>query len=112
MSIRSERLATLFVREVSKILAEEIKDETIKFVTITGADVTRDLSLAKIYFTVLDDNKKEVITNSLEKASRFVRKELCGRVQLRKMPEVKFVYDESIAYGNKIERIIEKIKED
>ena len=59
MSIKTERIGSNFVKEISYILMEEIKDPNIKFVTITSCDVTNDLSYAKVYFTVLDDTKKE-----------------------------------------------------
>ena len=52
------------------------------------------------------------ILKALNNASSFIRGKLFGRVEIRKMPELTFVYDESIEYGNKIEKIIEEIKED
>lgn len=111
MSIKIERLANTFIKEIGEILRDEIKDENIQFVTITATEITNDLSLAKVYFTVLDDNKKDITLKSLNKASRFIRKELCSRVDIRKMPELKFIYDESIEYGNKIERIINEVND-
>jgi ribosome-binding factor A len=101
-----ERLGNLFVKEISEILATEVKDQNIEFVTITGAKVTNDLSYAKVYFTVLDDTKKDIVLNALNNASGFIRRALCNRIELRKMPEIQFVYDESVAYGSNIERII------
>ena len=111
MSIKLERLNNAFVREISYILQEEIKDENIKFVTITDCSITSDLSYAKVYFTVLDDNKREITTKSLEGAASFIRGELSQRVDIRHTPELRFVYDESIEYGKKIEEIIEDIHE-
>ena len=90
----------------------EIKDEDIKFVTITGVETTNDLSFAKVYFTVLDDDKKESTLEALNKATSFIRGELSKRVEIRHTPELKFIYDNSIEYGNHIESIIEKIKEE
>lgn len=110
MSIKMERLGNIFAKEISNILATEIKDQNIKFVTITAANVTNDLSYVKVYFTVLENSKKDIILESLKKASRFIRKQLCERVELRKMPEIKFIYDESIVYGNRIEKIIDELK--
>lgn len=109
MSIKIERLANAFTKEIGNILRDEIRDENIKFVTITATEITNDLSLAKIYFTVLDTNNKVDTLNSLNKASRFIRKELSGRVDIRKMPELTFIYDKSIEYGNKIEKIINEL---
>ena len=59
MNLKIERLESTFVKEISRILMEEVKDEDIKFVTITDCEITNDLSYAKVYFTVLDDSKKE-----------------------------------------------------
>ena len=68
-NIKIERLNHTFQEEISMILMTEIKDEEIKFVTITGVDTTSDLSFAKVYFTVLDETKKEATIKALEKAS-------------------------------------------
>ena len=108
MSVKIDRLNNMFVEEISKIIHEEIKDRDIGFVTITDAKITNDLSFAKIYVTSLDDNREKVL-NALNKASGFIRTMLCDRVKIRKMPEIHFVYDESIEYGKKIEDIIERI---
>lgn len=108
MSVKIDRLNNMFVEEISKIIHEEIKDKDIGFVTITDARITNDLSYAKIYITSLDDNRGKVL-NALNKASGFIRSLLCDRVKIRKMPEIHFVYDESIEYGKKIEDIIERI---
>ncbi len=110
MSIKTARLGNVFVKEISAILATEIKDQNINFVTITAAEITSDLSYAKVYFTVLDDSKKETTLKALNNASGFIRRALCNRIELRKMPEISFIYDESIAYGNKIEKIIDDLK--
>jgi len=108
MSVKIDRLNNMFVEEISKIIHEEIKDKDIGFVTITDARITNDLSFAKVYITSLDDNREKVL-NALNKASGFVRSLLCDRVKIRKMPEIHFVYDDSIEYGKKIEDIIERI---
>lgn len=108
MSIKIDRLNNIFVEEISKIIHNEVKDKDIGFVTITDARITNDLSFAKIYFTTLDENHEKVL-NSLNKASGFIRSLLCDRVQIRKMPEIHFVYDDSIEYGKKIEDIIDRI---
>ena len=111
-NVKIERLNHAFMEELSVILMTEIKDEDIKFVTITGVETTNDLSFAKVYFTVLDDDKKESTLEALNKAASFIRGELSKRVEIRHTPELKFIYDNSIEYGNHIESIIEKIKEE
>ena len=109
MSIKTERIGSNFVKEISYILMEEIKDPNIKFVTITSCDVTNDLSYAKVYIRLLNDDDKKEILAELKGASKFIRKELSERVDVRHTPELEFVYDESIEYAKNIENIIEKI---
>ena len=108
MSIKIDRLNNMFVQEISKIIHTEIKDKDVSFVTITDARITNDLSFAKIYFTTLDGDRNKVL-KSLNKASGYIRSSLCDKVKIRKMPEIQFVYDESIEYGKNIENIIERI---
>lgn len=112
MSIKTMRIASNIVKEISYILSYEVKDNDIKFVTVTDCKLAPDLSYAKIYITVLDDSKKETTLKALKDASGFIRKELADRVEMRHVPELEFVYDESIAYGKKIENIIEQIHEE
>lgn len=109
MSVKLERLEHKFAIEISSILREEIKDVRINFVTVTAVDITNDLSFAKVYVTVLNDDDREVILKVLNGAKGFIEKELCKRVEIRKMPELRFIYDESIEYSNNIENIIESI---
>ena len=93
MSIKTERIGSNFVKEISYILMEEIKDPNIKFVTITSCDVTNDLSYAKVYFTVLDDSKKEEVLKSLNKAANFIEISLSKKIDIRKMPQISIHYD-------------------
>ena len=108
-NIKLERINSYLVKELSYILASEIKDNDIKFVTITDCKVTNDLSFAKVYFTVLDNNRKQETLEALKGASGFIRRQLADRVEIRHIPELQFVYDESIQYGQKIEKIIDEI---
>lgn len=111
MSLKIERLESIFEKEISMILQTEIKDKDIQFVTITGVEITNDLSLAKVYFTTLQDDKRDDTIQALNHASKYIKHELSERIEhIRKMPDLKFLYDESIAYGNKIDAIIDEIK--
>lgn len=111
MSIKIDRIASQMVKEISYVLATEVKDSDIRFVTVTDVKVTNDLSFAKVYVTVLKEDKKEETLNALKNAAGFIRKELAERLEIRHIPELEFVYDESIEYGKKIEDIIENIHE-
>ena len=109
--IRLKRLNHTYSEEISKILHDEMKDPDLNFVTITACDTTNDLSFAKVYYTVLDDSKKDVAAAALKKASPSIRSILSSRVNIRNTPELRFVYDDSIEYGRRIDEVIEKIKE-
>ena len=111
-NVKIERLNHAFQEEISMILMTEIRDEDIKFVTITGVDITTDLSFAKVYFTVLDEEKKKTTLEALNKASSFIRTKLSERIEIRHTPELRFIYDTSIDYGNHIDEIINKINEE
>lgn len=108
MSVKIDRLNNMFVEEISKIIHNDVKDKNISFVTITDVRITNDLSFAKVYITTLDNNREKVL-DALNRASGFIRTKLSDSIQIRKMPEIHFVYDESIEYGKKIEDIIERI---
>lgn len=110
MSIKNERINSNIQKEISYIIANEVKNPNIKFVTITAVDVTSDLSYAKVYFTTLD-NEKETL-KALKSAKGFIRKSLADRIELRHIPELEFIYDESIEYGNRIEEKIKEIHND
>ena len=103
MSIKSERISDSLIEQISYILATEVKNKDIKFVTITDVKVTNDLGFAKVYFTVLDEDKKEETLKALKSASGFIRHELRDRVDIRQIPELIFIYDESIEYVKTIE---------
>lgn len=113
MSVKTERIANLLVREISDILQNEVYDEDIRFVTITYCKVDTDLSLAQVYCTVLDQNKKDKCLHDLNGAKGFIKTELAKRkLEIRRIPDLRFIYDESVEYGNKIENIINKINKD
>ena len=109
MSVKIDRIAGNVIKEVSYILANEIKDEDIKFVTVTDCKVTNDLSFAKIYVTILNEEKKDETLKALNNASGFIRRELGDRIDIRHIPKLIFVFDESIGNAQKIEDIIEQI---
>lgn len=113
MNLKIDRIASNLIKEISYILASEIKDRDISFVTITDCRVTNDLSFAKVFYTVLDLEKKDATGKALKNASGFIRRQLMDRIDIRHIPELTFIFDESIDYGKKIENIIEEIhKED
>lgn len=101
-----ERIASDISRHISDILANEANDSLLKTVTITACRVTNDLSFCKVYFTSLSDLGKKTLEKEMNEAAPYIRGEVSKRVDIRHTPEIKFIYDESIEYGKKIEDII------
>lgn len=107
--IKSERVASEIVRIVSAILANDSRDELLKTVTITGCTVSNDLSYAKVYFTSTSNLNNKQMEKELKEAAGYIRHELAEKLEVRHTPELQFIYDESIAYGNRIEELIKEI---
>lgn len=107
--MKIDRVNSNMQREISYIIANEVKNPNIKFITITDVDVTNDLSYAKIYFTTLGDSKETL--KALKSAKGFIRKILADRIELRHIPELEFVYDTSIEYGKNIEQKIKELND-
>lgn len=109
MSIKIERINGNLQKEISYIISNEVKNPNVKFVTITAVDTTSDLSFSRVYVTTLGDPKETL--KALKSAKGFIRRELADRIELRHIPELEFIYDESIEYGKKIEEKIKEIHE-
>jgi len=110
--LKLKRIASAITKEVSDIIANEASDNFLKSITITCCEVNNDLSIAKVYFTSLLDLPKETLEKETNEAASYIRKELADRIEIRHTPKLEFKFDESIAYGNKIEKIIEEIHEE
>lgn len=111
MSYKQERLEKILEREISNMLLLEIKDDRLKYVTITKVALTNDLSIATVYYTVRgNEEQKEATTKNLIEASGFIRTSLSKKLEIRKVPELRFKYDESLEYGERIEQILKDIK--
>ncbi len=112
LSHRTERIAEQLREEVSQILATEVADPDVGLVTVTRVKVTPDLSLARVYWTLLGDaaERKRTI-KALQRASSFVRHILATRVTFRRVPEVQFQYDEGLAAHQRVEELLHEIHE-
>ena len=109
MVLKKEKLNNIIQRELSDIIQMEVKDPAIGFCTITGVEVTNDLSIAKVYVSFLNNPQKRM--EALQHSKGFIRTLLAKRLTVRKCPELQFVIDTSIEYGNKIESIIEELNQ-
>lgn len=114
MSSRLQRVAETIKEEISLMLeSKEIKDPRIGFVTITACDVSADLSQAKVYFSMIGGAKKrEQTLAGLNSAKGFIRTKLGKRLHIKKVPEITFVFDESVQATARIARILKKLKEE
>ncbi|WP_127580698.1 30S ribosome-binding factor RbfA [Paenibacillus koleovorans] len=110
--IRVGRVGEQIKKELSVIVQAELKDPRVGFMTVTGVDVTNDLSLAKVYLSVMGtEQQKEDTLKALVKATGFIRSELGKRIRLRKTPELQFLFDSSIAYGSRIDQLLTELNE-
>lgn len=111
MGIRAERVEGQLKKEISKILLEDLKDPRVGFVTITRIDLTGDLRYARIYFSILGDDKaKEESLKGIKSAVGFIRKLIAERIKLRYVPELYFKLDNSLEYSIKLEKTFERIR--
>ena len=110
--IRTGRVAEEIKKELSQILQLEFKDPRIGFLTITGVEVTNDLTQAKVYLSVLgSEEQREVTLKALARGKGFLRSELGKKIRLRVVPELIFKFDNSIDYGSKIEALLADLNE-
>lgn len=107
---RMGRVSDVLHRNLATLIRDDFKDPRAGFITISDVEVSRDLSHAKVYVTVFEDDKISDTVEVLNKASGFFRSELSHRVKLRSIPQLKFIYDTSLAEGNKIEALLAEQK--
>ncbi|MGD8571808.1 MAG: 30S ribosome-binding factor RbfA [Gammaproteobacteria bacterium] len=104
---RTDRVADQIQRELASLIQLEVKDPRVGMVTITAVQVSREFENARIYFTVLGDDKvRESTMEGLTRAAGFLRRELAHRLKLRSTPELHFVYDQSIDNAAKMSKLI------
>jgi ribosome-binding factor A len=110
MGYKQERLEKIIEREISRIIFSDVKDERLKFVTITKVSLTNDLSIATVYFRVIGNEEQKTATSTnLQEAKGFIRSSLSKAIKIRKVPDLRFKYDESLEYGDKIEKILKDL---
>lgn len=110
MAIKQDRLAGIIRREVSDIIQFELKNKNTGLVTVTDVTVTGDLSIAKVYVTILGAKDEEAL-EQLRRAKGFIRSMLGKRLSVRKCPDLIFVLDTSLETGNRINQLIKDFKD-
>ena len=109
---RTDRVGMEIKREINEILQKKVRDPRVQGVTITDVQMVGDLSMAKVYYTIMSDlasdNQKAQI--GLEKATGTIKRELGRKLTLYKIPDLVFEKDQSIEYGNKIDQMLRALE--
>ncbi|MGQ7372909.1 30S ribosome-binding factor RbfA [Streptococcus suis] len=110
---RTDRVGMEIKREVNEILQKKVRDPRVQGVTITDVQMVGDLSMAKVYYTIMSnlasDNRKA--QTGLEKATGTIKRELGRKLTLYKIPDLVFEKDQSIEYGNKIDQMLRALEQ-
>ena len=111
---RPDRVGDQIRQELSELLSRgEVHDPGIGFITLTRVKVTADLQLARVFYTTMGDEKgRKETAKALQRATPFFRRQVGGRLQLRRVPELEFRFDESVAHQDRIEQIIRDLHEE
>jgi len=113
MTTRTERLADLIRDEVARLLLREVKDPRIGFVTLTGAKVTADLRQARLFVSVLGDEKaRDAALEGLRHSATFIQRALFRNLRLRHSPALIFELDDSLERGDRIERMLQRLHDE
>jgi ribosome-binding factor A len=107
---RAGRIADQIQRELAQLISNELKDPRIGLVTITDVEVTADYSHARVFVTTLSmgENAAESALEGLRRASGFLRSRLASSLRTRTVPQLHFVYDESVERGTRLSRLIDE----
>ena len=109
---RPDRVAYQIRAELALLLSREVHDPGVGFVTLTRVQISPDLQVARVYYTSLGDEKSRHATSrALDRAAPFLRRQIGSRVRLRRVPEIRFLYDESIAGQDRIEQLLNEIRD-
>ena len=107
---RPDRVADQIRGELAQLLAREVHDPGLGFVTLTRVQVSPDIQLARVFYTVLgDETARRNSARALDRASAFLRRQIGARLRLKRVPELKFQYDEAVAGQDRIEQLLNEI---
>lgn len=111
-TLRTKRVAELMRQEISKIIMGSVHDPKVKDVVITSVRVTKDLDIARIYFTTYLKDAENGVKAGLERSSGFIRKELLKSLRIKKIPKLEFVVDDSRYEADKIDSLLHLLERD
>jgi ribosome-binding factor A len=108
---RSDRVADQLRAEIAQLLSREVHDPGIGFVTLTRVRLSPDLQVARVYYTALGDEAGHRATaRALDRATPFLRRQIGRRLRLKRVPELTFTYDDSIAGADRIEQLLHDLQ--
>lgn len=111
---RPDRVGDLIRQEISELLSRgDVHDPGIGFITLTRVKVSADLQVARVFYTSLGDAQaRRETAKALDRATPFFRRQVGSRLQLRRVPELEFRFDESIEHQDRIEQILRDLREE
>lgn len=111
---RPDRVADQIRQELSELLTRgEVHDPGIGFITLTRVKVSPDLQIARVFYTTMGDPQaRRETARALERATPFLRRQIGARIRLRRVPEIEFRFDESVAHQDRIEQILRDLHEE
>lgn len=106
---RTLRIADQIQRELADLIRNELKDRRVGMITLTGVEVAQDYGHAKVFYTTLGSEGDNFLTGKgLEHAAGFLRSELSHRLKLRVVPQLHFIYDQSVERGMRLSQLIDE----
>lgn len=113
MGTRPERVQEAIRQEVSTIINNEIKDPRLGFLTVTRVDLTKDMRYARVYFSVLGEDKaKYLALKGLKSAKGYIKGRLGEKIKMRFMPEIEFRIDETLEKTQEVFRILDRLEKE
>ena len=109
---RQARVGDLLKQTIAELIVRKVKDPRVEGVTITGVDVSMDLKVGRVFYCILNEERKAGAQQGLDSAAGYLRHELRKILRLKNVPELSFIYDASFDYGLKIDGILEDMEKD
>jgi ribosome-binding factor A len=105
---RGDRVAEQVRRDLADLIRSELKDPRVGMISLTAVELTPDYAHAKVFFTTLNSEHLPEIEQGLKRASGFLRRELGRRIHIHTLPELHFIYDNSLAHGASMSLLIDQ----
>jgi ribosome-binding factor A len=108
-TIRQKRVADRIRLELSDLLLRDVRDPRLSMITITDVTIDRELAFAEVYVNAMGEETKSEVMQALDHAKGYFRSEIGARIRLRRTPELRFHWDPSLEYGERISKLLDSI---